>query len=75
MEEKDGICSVKEELKKVLFENFEKFAKSEWYLEKELLTSFLNFVIKKLEDEFKYIDLEEPPDPKYQTLILIDLTS
>ena len=75
LEEKDGVCYIKEELKEILFENFEKFAKSEWYLEQELLISFLNFVIKKFEDEFKYIDLKNPPDPKYQTLILIDLTN
>ena len=75
LEEKDGVCYIKEELKEILFENFEKFAKSEWYLEQELLISFLNFVIKKFEDEFKYIDLKNPPDPKYKTLILIDLTN
>jgi len=74
LEEKEGICYMKETLKKSLFENFEKLAKSEWYLEKELLHSFLNFVIKKFEDEFKYVDLKDIPDPKYQTLILIDLT-
>lgn len=75
IQEKEGICYMKEDLKKKLFENFENFAKSEWYLEKELLHSFLNFVIKRFEDEFKYIDLKDPPDPRYQTLILIDLTN
>jgi len=75
MQEKGDICCMKEEWKKALFENFEKFARSKWYLEKGLLNSFLNFVIEKFENEFKYIDLKEPPDPKYQTLILIDLTS
>ncbi|MBO8143348.1 MAG: hypothetical protein H0Z16_02015 [Thermodesulfobacterium sp.] len=75
MQEKGDICCMREELKKTLSENFEKFARSKWYLEKDLLNSFLSFVIKKFENEFKYIDLKEPPDPKYQTLILIDLTS
>ncbi|MCD6548333.1 MAG: hypothetical protein J7K10_02570 [Thermodesulfobacterium sp.] len=75
MQEKGDICCMREELKKTLSENFEKFARNKWYLEKDLLNSFLNFVIKKFENEFKYIDLKEPPDPKYQTLILIDLTS
>ena len=74
IEEKEGMCFMREEIKRALFENFEKFARSKWYLEKELLHSFLNFVIKKFEDEFKYVDLKELPDPKYQTLILIDLT-
>ncbi len=74
IEEKEGMCFMKEEIKRALFENFEKFARSKWYLEKELLHSFLNFVIKKFENEFKYVDLKELPDPKYQTLILIDLT-
>jgi hypothetical protein len=73
MEEKEGVCYLRKELKEELFKNFENFARSEWYLEKELLQSFLNFTIKRFEDEFKYIDLSEPPDPKYQNLILIDL--
>jgi hypothetical protein len=73
MEEKEGVCYLRKELKEELFKNFENFAKNKWYLEKELLHSFLNFTIKKFEDEFKYVDLSEPPDPKYQTLILIDL--
>ena len=73
MEEKEGVCYLKKELKEELFKNFENFAKNKWYLEKELLYSFLNFTIKKFEDEFKYVDLSDPPDPKYQTLILIDL--
>lgn len=75
MQEKGDICCMREELKKTLSENFEKFARNKWYLEKDLLNSFLSFVIKKFENEFKYIHLKEPPDPKYQTLILIDLTS
>jgi hypothetical protein len=73
IEGKGGICYLRKELKEELFKNFENFARSEWYLEKELLQSFLNFTIKRFEDEFKYIDFKEPPDPKYQNLILIDL--
>jgi len=73
IEGKEGICYLRKELKEELFKNFENFARSEWYLEKELLQSFLNFTIKRFEDEFKYIDFKEPSDPKYQTLILIDL--
>jgi hypothetical protein len=73
IEGKGGICYLRKELKEELFKNFENFAKNKWYLEKELLQSFLNFTIKKFEDEFKYIDFKEPPDPMYQNLILIDL--
>jgi len=73
IEGKGGICYLRKELKEELFKNFENFAKNKWYLEKELLQSFLNFTIKRFEDEFKYIDFKEPPDPKYQNLILIDL--
>lgn len=42
-------------------------------MEEELLKSFLNFVVERFEREFSYADIETPPDPKYQTLILIDL--
>ncbi len=73
IDEKEGVCYLRKEYKEKLFKNFENFARSEWYVEKELLESFLNFIIKRFEDEFKYIALKEPPDPKYQTLILIDL--
>ncbi len=73
LDQEEDICKIKESIKNFLFENFSKFAKTEWYLEPELMNSFLSFVINKLEDEFKYIDLNNPPDPKYQTLILIDL--
>ncbi len=73
LENKEGKCFMKEDIKKILFENFEKFVKAEWYYEPELMSSFLNFVINKFENEFKFVDLNDPPDPKYQTLILIDL--
>lgn len=72
---KGEINMVKEEIKDILFKSFESFSKKEWYLEKDLLSSFLNFTLNKLETEFKYADLEDPQDPKYQTLILIDLGS
>ncbi len=75
LEQKEGICEMREKIRKFLFESFSKYAKAEWYLEPELLNSFLNFSIRRLEDEFKYVDLENPPHPQYQTLILIDLES
>jgi len=73
LENKEDKCFMKEDIKKILFENFEKFVKAEWYYEPELMSSFLNFVINKFENEFKLVELDDPPDPKYQTLILIDL--
>ncbi len=68
-------CKLKEEVKEKLLDNFRALAKTEWYLEEDLLASFINFVLNKLEEEFKGIDLSDPPDPRYQTLILVDLKS
>jgi hypothetical protein len=75
IESKDEKCYLREELKEGLFENFKALAKSVYYLEEELLLSFLNFVVNRFENEFRFADPEDPPDPKYQTLILIDLFS
>jgi len=74
VESKGNKVLMKDSIKEELYKNFENLAKAEWYLEPELLRSFLNFVINKFENEFAYVDLEDLPDPKYQTLILIDLT-
>jgi len=73
LEKREDKCFMKEEIKEALFNNFESFSKAEWYYEPELLHSFLNFVINKFENEFRYAEPDEPPEPKYQTLILIDL--
>ncbi|MCX8041785.1 MAG: DUF6178 family protein [Thermodesulfobacteriaceae bacterium] len=73
IEKRGGLGLMKEEIKTALFENFKKFAQNYWYLEPELLSSFLNFVIQKWEEEFKYSDPDNPPDSLYQTLVLIDL--
>lgn len=73
VEKKGSFCLMKEELKKALFENFQRFAQDYWYLEPEFLNSFLNFVIQRWENEFKYSEPEAPPDCLYQTLVLIDL--
>ncbi|MGC9109279.1 MAG: DUF6178 family protein [Caldimicrobium sp.] len=75
IESKDEKCYLREELKEGLFENFRALAKSVYYLEENLLSSFLNFVVNKFENEFRFAHPEDPPDPKYQTLILIDLSS
>ncbi|QER42312.1 hypothetical protein F1847_05980 [Thermodesulfobacterium sp. TA1] len=72
-EEKEDHCELKPEMKETFFKSFENYVKTNWYYEGELLNSFLNFVIEKLSLEFRNIDLKNPPDPKYQTLILIDL--
>jgi hypothetical protein len=73
LEKREDKCFMKEEIKEALFNNFESFSKAEWYYEPELLHSFLNFVINKFENEFRYAEPDDPPEPKYQTLILIDL--
>lgn len=71
---KEGEINIlRKEIKDTLFKSFENFSKKEWYFEPDLLYSFLNFTIHKLETEFKYVDLGNPQDPKYQTLILVDL--
>lgn len=66
---------LKEELKERLYESFKALAKSVYYLEEEFLKSFLEFVITRFEREFMFAEPEDPPDPRYQTLILIDLRS
>ncbi len=73
LEKKGEVNIVKEKWKRELFKNFEQLAQAEWYLEQELLESFLNFVIRKAEEEFKFADPEDPPDPGYQTLVLVIL--
>ncbi len=65
---------LKETLKEDLYKSFYKLAESTYYLEEALLRGFLEFVISRFENEFMYSDPEDPPDPKYQTLILVDLT-
>lgn len=65
---------LKEELKERLFENFKTLAKGVYYLDEDLLLGFLNFVVDRFEKEFKFAEPEDPPDPKYQTLILIELS-
>ncbi|MCS7199598.1 MAG: DUF6178 family protein [Caldimicrobium sp.] len=60
-------------LKEELFQNFRRLAQTSYYVEEELLRSFLDFVVLKFDNEFKYIDIHDPPEPKYQTLILIEL--
>ncbi|NPA40320.1 MAG: hypothetical protein GXO57_07760 [Thermodesulfobacteria bacterium] len=72
--QKEGdFCKVRAEVREEMFKNFEKFVKAYWYYEPELLNSFLEFVLTKIEQEFKTIDLENPQEPKYQTLILVAL--
>lgn len=73
VEKKEEKNYLKEELKELLFENFRGLARKIYYLEEDLLSGFLHFVIDRFENEFRFADLENPPDPKYQTLILIDL--
>lgn len=73
-EVKDGKTYMPRSIQEELYHNFARLAKATYYLEEELLKSYLNFVIDLWEGEFRFADLEDPPDPKYQTLILIDLS-
>ncbi len=74
LEKKGERNYLKETLKEDLYKSFYKLAESTYYLEEALLRGFLEFVISRFENEFMYSDPEDPPDPKYQTLILVDLT-
>ncbi len=70
----DGKTYLKDSIKEEIWRNFKGLAQKVYYLDEELLNSFLNFVINRFEEEFRYADPIDPPDPKYQTLILIDLS-
>lgn len=72
-ETREGKNYLKKTLKEILFESFRSLAKALYYVEEELLRSYLEQVISKLENEFRYADLSHPPDPQYQTLILVEL--
>lgn len=67
----EGKNYLREELRSQLFDSFKRLAQATYYVDEELLKSFLEFVIGKLENEFRYTDLDNPPEAKYQTLILI----
>ncbi|MCS7150439.1 MAG: DUF6178 family protein [Caldimicrobium sp.] len=70
---KDGNGYLKDSIKEILTENFKKLARSHYYVDEDLLTGFMNFVFNRFEGEFRYVDLENPPDPLYQNLILVEL--
>lgn len=70
---RDGKAYLKDSIKEILMENFKKLARSHYYVDEDLLTGFMNFVFNRFEGEFRYVDLENPPDPLYQNLILIEL--
>ncbi|MFN3505046.1 MAG: DUF6178 family protein [Caldimicrobium sp.] len=75
VEKKDEKTFLKTSLKEELYKSFTKLAKRTYYLEEDLLKSFLEFVVDRFENEFIYADPKDPPEPKYQSLILIDLYS
>lgn len=74
VEQKGEKTYLKESLKENLYKSFYQLAQKTYYLEEELLKSYLDFVIQRFEQEFLFSDPKDPPDPKYQTLILVDLT-
>jgi len=74
LEKRESSFKLKADIKEALFKNFKEFAKVYWYYEPELMDSFLNFVINRFEQEFKFVDPESPQDPKYQNLFLVDLS-
>ncbi|MFN3921758.1 MAG: DUF6178 family protein [Caldimicrobium sp.] len=74
VEQKGEKTYLKDSLKEKVYKSFYKLAKGTYYLDEELLRSFLAFVFQRFENEFIFSDPKEPPDPKYQTLILVDLT-
>ncbi len=75
VEVKDGKTFMKKAIKEGLYESFVKLARTSYYLEEELLNNYLDFVVELWDREFGFADPADPPDPKYQTLILIDLSA
>lgn len=62
---------LREDLRARLFDSFRKLAQAVYFVDEELLSGFLEFTIGRLENEFRYADLQNPPEARYQTLILI----
>ncbi|MFN4196695.1 MAG: DUF6178 family protein, partial [Caldimicrobium sp.] len=75
VEKKGEKTYLKGDLKEELFKSFALLTKTTYYLDEELLRSFLEFVVNRFDNEFTFAEPEDPPEPKYQSLILIDLNS
>jgi hypothetical protein len=63
----------REELKEALKENFKALAQATYFVEPSFIESFVENLAQRMEAEFAFAEPSSPPDPKYQTLILIDL--
>jgi hypothetical protein len=73
MEKRGERCYFREELKEALKENFRALAQATYFVEPSFIESFVGNLAQRMEAEFAFADPSSPPDPKYQTLILIDL--
>jgi hypothetical protein len=73
MEKRGERCYFREELKEALKGNFRALAQATYFVEPSFIESFVENLAQKMESEFAFADPSSPPDPKYQTLILIDL--
>jgi hypothetical protein len=73
MEKRGERCYFREELKEALMENFRALAQATYFVEPSFIESFVGNLAQRMEAEFAFAEPSSPPDPKYQTLILIDL--
>ena len=73
MEKSGERCYFREELKEALKENFTALAQATYFVEPSFIESFVGNLAQRMEAEFAFAEPSTPPDPKYQTLILIDL--
>jgi len=73
MEKRGERCYFKEELKQKLKENFTALAQATYFVEPSFIDNFVESLSQKMEAEFAFAEPSDPPDPEYQTLILINL--
>jgi hypothetical protein len=73
MEKRGERSYFSEELKEALKENFRALAQATYFVEPSFIESFVENLAQRMEAEFAFAEPSSPPDPKYQTLILIDL--
>ena len=73
MEKRGERCYFREELKEALKGNFRALAQATYFVEPSFIESFVENLAQRMEAEFAFAEPSSPPDPKYQTLILIDL--
>ncbi len=64
---------IREEVRQQVLENFRRLAAETETVEEDYLTSFLNFVLFRAEEEFAFADEEALPDPRYVQCLLLEL--